>query len=119
MSDCTAEIPLVWEETPLAPLFDATVFSCLAGMRKPAPAIYAHICEQLEVAPDRCIYIGDGGSQELSGAQRAGMRAIWIPPAGHDARVDPEEWSGESVASLDEVLVIVDQGEGGRGPIAV
>ena len=37
ISDCTAETPLAWPKTDLAQLFDVTVFSCLARIKKPGP----------------------------------------------------------------------------------
>ncbi|NBO45654.1 MAG: HAD family phosphatase [Actinobacteria bacterium] len=40
-------------------MFDAAVISHEVGMRKPDPAIYAHVCEQLSVAPDECVFVDD------------------------------------------------------------
>ena len=68
ISDCTAETPLAWQNTPFAPFFDATVFSCRAGIKKPDPRIYEMATTRLGVGPQYCLYIGDGSSRELSGA---------------------------------------------------
>ncbi len=38
VSDCSAEVPLVWPESPLASLIAAPVFSCEVGLRKPTLA---------------------------------------------------------------------------------
>ncbi|MGH2518581.1 MAG: HAD family hydrolase [Chloroflexota bacterium] len=107
LSDCSMEVPLLWQTTPLPPLLDAAVFSCEAGMRKPAPAMYEMIRGKLGVRAVDCLYVGDGGSRELTGAQTAGMRPVWIPTCGEDARVDPEVWPGEAIATLSELLHLV------------
>ncbi len=110
ISDCTAETPLVWQNTPFAPLFDVTVFSCRAGVKKPDPRIYKMAMDQLGVRPQDCLYIGDGSSRELSGASRVGLRAILIraPDEVVDAHtIDREEWHGEVISSLAEVLDLI------------
>ena len=78
VTDCSWETVLLWPETPLPPYFDSTVFSCAVGMRKPDPRIYALACDQLGLAPERCLYVGDGDSDELAGAERVGMTALRI-----------------------------------------
>ncbi len=111
VSDCSAEVPVLWESTPFAPLFDATVFSCVAKVKKPDPAIYLQACEGLGVKAGECLYVGDGSSRELSGAAAVGMHPVLIraPHEEHaDAfRVDEEEWRGEAVSSLSQVLARV------------
>ncbi len=110
ISDCTAETPLAWQTTPFAPLFDVTVFSCRVGIKKPDPRIYQMATDRLGVAPPDCLYIGDGSSRELSGASQVGMRAVLIrdPDEVADAHtIDREEWHGEVISSLGEVLKFV------------
>jgi putative hydrolase of the HAD superfamily len=111
ITDCTAEAPLLWPKSPLAPLFDAAVFSCIEHVKKPDPAIYRIACERLGVTPRECLYVGDGSSRELTGARQAGMRPIHLRPPGEDAedvhRVDVDTWSGEAVRALTEVLALV------------
>ena len=51
ITDCTWEVPHLWESTPFAGLFDATIFSCTVRLKKPDPAIYRLACTQLAVAP--------------------------------------------------------------------
>lgn len=45
-------------------------------MQKPDTRIYEEAANLLEVALNDCIFIGDGGSNELEGAEMAGMKAI-------------------------------------------
>jgi putative hydrolase of the HAD superfamily len=109
LSDCSAELPELWADLPLADLVDEPVFSALVGERKPHRAMYTTVCERLGVEPTECLYVGDGGSNELTGATAFGMRAVLIADAdwatGH--RFDSDDWHGESVADLSEVLALL------------
>lgn len=107
LSDCTHELPDIWPSLPIARYVDATVFSVTAGARKPDPRLYDAVTEQLGVAPAECLYVGDGGSGELTGAARAGMTALRLDASdAADAVVyDPDDaWIGPAVSSLSEVL---------------
>jgi putative hydrolase of the HAD superfamily len=86
VSDCSAETPAVWADSPLAARVDATAFSCVVGVRKPDPAMYLTVTTALNVSPERCIFVGDGASAELSGARTLGMRAIWFDNVGRPDR---------------------------------
>ena len=67
-----------WGESPLAPLFDEAVFSCRVHLIKPDPEIYLLAAQKMAAVPEDCVFIGDGGSDELMGAKRAGMRTIQV-----------------------------------------
>lgn len=112
ISDCSTEVPTAWKDTLLAPLIDVPVFSCVAGVKKPDPRIYLMALEQLNVKPQDCLYVGDGSSQELSGAQKVGMHPILIRvphEMNEDAyRIDEEEWQGPAISSLSEVLGLLE-----------
>jgi putative hydrolase of the HAD superfamily len=111
ISNTMAEVPSLWRASPVSHLFKATVFSCEAGVRKPAPEIYLRVCEMLDVPPQQCVFVGDGGGQELSGAARIGMRAVQLrwpdEPLEMDALLYREPWHGESIAALAELLPMV------------
>ena len=62
---------------------DATVFCGDVGWRKPAPAIFDHAVEQLEVRPEQCAFVGDDPCWDIEGATTAGMRALLIDREGH------------------------------------
>ncbi|MCH4886222.1 HAD-IIIA family hydrolase [Acidaminobacter sp. JC074] len=65
-----------WQTSPLAGLFDETIFSYEVGCLKPDPMIYQTALERLGCKPDECIFIGDGGSDELRGAKTLGMTTL-------------------------------------------
>lgn len=110
VSDCSAETPDAWEGSALARRVDATAFSCRLGVRKPDPTIYRAALNELDAHPDQCVFIGDGASKELSGAQALGIRAIWYDDAGFDPteRPDQEEsWNGERIGDLSELKALL------------
>jgi putative hydrolase of the HAD superfamily len=86
ISACSGDVPAVWAETPLAALIDVTVFSSAVGFRKPDPRIYRLASLKLGVEASACLYVGDGGHDELGGAARAGMTAVLLQA---DRRLDP------------------------------
>lgn len=69
---------LAWQDSPLAPCFDSVVFSCRVGYVKPEPEIYLACLNHLGVVPRNALFIGDGGSDELSGARRVGMETVLV-----------------------------------------
>jgi putative hydrolase of the HAD superfamily len=71
-----APVAKSWPTSELAPLFDDALFSCHVGYRKPDPRIYQLACANLGVKPADSVFVGDGGSRDLSGAAELGMRAI-------------------------------------------
>jgi putative hydrolase of the HAD superfamily len=102
VSDCSIETPLVWDESDLAPRFHVAAFSSVVGVRKPNPDIYRAAYEPLGVAPAECLFVGDGGSRELTGAAALGMTALRLE-SDRSGQVDPDlEWAGGSIATLDE-----------------
>jgi putative hydrolase of the HAD superfamily len=111
ISNCTAETPIVWENTPFAPLFDVALFSSSVSLRKPDPRIYQLALERLAVKPADCLYIGDGDSQELSGAGQVGMHPVLIRLADEDDTqphlINREEWKEPVISSLQEVPTLV------------
>ena len=111
ISDCSGEAPMAWQGTPFAPLFDVTVFSCQAGIKKPDPRIYYMATEKLGIEPHDCLYIGDGSSQELTGAAQVGMHPVLlrVPDEPVDAYFvsREEDWEGPVISSLQEVLYLV------------
>ena len=107
VSDCSPDTPAVWPGSALSERFDAVSFSCVVGVRKPDPRIYRVVLDQLQLRAENCIYVGDGGSQELSGASKLGMRAVWFDNASgpSTARFNAETgWTGERITDLRQII---------------
>jgi putative hydrolase of the HAD superfamily len=96
---CSEDVVDVWEETPFAGIFDAVVFSCSCGYRKPDPRIYELALRQLGVETAEAIFVGDGTNDELAGAEAVGMRAVQIGAT--------QPWSGERISTIPEVLELL------------
>lgn len=111
VSDCGFEIPAIWPATPFPPHFDAAVFSAEVGVAKPDPRIYQIACDRLGVTPDRCLYVGDGGSRELTGAKAVGMHPVLIRVEYEreldQHRPDAVEWTGPVIYTIEQVLDLV------------
>ena len=67
-----------WYQSPIAPFFDSVLFSCRAGYAKPERQIYEMSLHDLQVQPEDSVFIGDGGSGELEGAQAVGMTTVMM-----------------------------------------
>ena len=98
---------LPWSGCALAPAFQCTAFSCDEGVAKPDREIYLRALRRLGAQPQTTIYVGDGGDNELAGAERAGLRACraaWFAPPSAQALPWPE------LTRCDEVLTLVAAG---------
>lgn len=65
-----------WQKSPLNNLFDDTIFSYQVGYLKPQTEIYEIALKKIHVNPENCMFIGDGGSDELKGAKQLGIKTI-------------------------------------------
>ncbi|MEM7019591.1 MAG: HAD-IA family hydrolase [Pseudomonadota bacterium] len=66
-----------WSDSPLAARLQSATFSFQVHCAKPDPDIYLHCLDKLGIEPDEAVFVGDGGSSELVGAQSVGMHPIW------------------------------------------
>ncbi len=112
ISDCSAETPMVWPELEWARPIEAALFSWVEGMRKPDQRLYRRVARLLDLRPAECLYVGDGGSYELSGAETAGMRAVRLSrtrvDGGKSLQFDPDPtWRGQQIGDLDEVWELI------------
>jgi len=98
-------------ELGLGALIDGVVTSHSTGYRKPHPAIFERALALAGATGREALMVGDEPYQDVFGAQRAGMRGVWLrhpPPRPHpvgaprafDVRADAEI---RSLAELPEV----------------
>jgi putative hydrolase of the HAD superfamily len=112
ISNCFAEDVTAWPQCSLASDFDCTVWSFEVGLAKPDPEIYIEAARRLHVDVSETWFIGDGMQEELSGAERAGLRAfraLWFLRRWPNFREEPCSNSAASVASVEELLRLVEQ----------
>ena len=81
----------------------------LVGFLKPHPETYRVACERLGIAPGECLYVGDGGDNELTGAAAAGLHAVLIETVARTdlARLtlnhEGATWAGPRIEELSQV----------------
>lgn len=99
VSNCSSDVRAMLDSSALAPVLDKVVLSAETGLMKPDPAIYAHAAAALDVDPVDCLYVGDGGDDELHGAAAAGMTPVLLDPGPHpESNPEPDGGSGAQPA---------------------
>ncbi len=100
-----------WNDSPLSAFFDSVIFSCDVEILKPETEIYQLAMRRLNVKPEESIFIGDGGSNELFGARRAGMKTIFSEYIDCKSKIQKEmiiKYSDYHIESFDDILKYID-----------
>ncbi len=79
VSDTGFDLRPALDRLGLSPLLDAVVMSFEYGVCKPASTVFRTACEQLRVAPERTLMVGDNPLTD-SGAVATGMYVFLLPP---------------------------------------
>ena len=61
----------------LADLLDAVLYTSDVPHSKPHPSVFLDLAARLNVEPSTCVMVGDRMIDDISGALRVGMRAVW------------------------------------------
>ncbi len=89
----------------LEPYFPVVAVSGEAGVGKPDPAIFAQTLAALEVAPDEAVMVGDSPARDILGANRAGVRAVWIRREGQP--LTPGARPDATITTLDDLAALL------------
>ncbi len=65
--------------------FDVALFSDETIVRKPDPKIFRLALKALNCPPSRALHVGDDLKNDVRGAMKAGMQAVWIEQTGQKA----------------------------------
>jgi putative hydrolase of the HAD superfamily len=84
--------------------FKVSVAAHQLGCAKPDAAIFHAACRELGVVPADAVYVGDDILLDVQGAQRAGLRAVWMNRTGSAAHLEHEVAPDAIVSSFDELL---------------
>lgn len=76
ISNCFSEEAYVIRRSKLFPYFEAVYLSYEQKIQKPEEEIFIRCMDSLSVKAEQCIYVGDGGSNELETARKLGMKAV-------------------------------------------
>lgn len=73
-----ADVQRLVDRAGLRPLLDHIFISAEVGWRKPHPAIFTHALHHFGVKAPQAVMVGDLLWADVWGAQRVGMRGIWL-----------------------------------------
>lgn len=103
------EVRRDWERFGLAETVDHVVSSHSVGWQKPHPAIFRRALELSGVAAGDAVMVGDRMVQDVWGAKRLGLRAIWRRPL-EGAPQDPVDVEPDAtIDDLTELPAILEQ----------
>jgi putative hydrolase of the HAD superfamily len=72
---------------------DCAVFSSEVGKRKPHPAIYEAVLSELDVTPERALFVGDRLVEDVQGPAALGMttvQAVWFRADENPNEIEPD-----------------------------
>jgi len=92
-------------ESKLAPFFEVIVISGEVGVRKPEPEIFALVLDRLGVTAGTAVMVGNSLGSDVAGAQRAGLKGVWLNRSGRDC--DDEIEPDAKITSLSELKDIL------------
>ncbi|WP_338767763.1 HAD family hydrolase [Massilia sp. METH4] len=93
----------------LAHHFKVSLAASRFGKAKPDPSIFLAACEALGVAPHETVYVGDDLRLDVEGAQKAGLRAVWMNRAGSTAHVEAGIVPDAICTDLTELIAWLEQ----------
>ena len=106
----SVETPRALDAQGLTGCFETVILSCVVGIRKPDPAILLEATKRMEIAPEKCAYIGNLLHRDVLSSQKAGYAKVVIlrdPETftTHQAKY-PELVADEYINNLKELLDI-------------
>ncbi|MDQ3045658.1 MAG: HAD family hydrolase [Chloroflexota bacterium] len=94
------------ERFGLSSAFAVIVTSASSGYYKCDPSIYTTALGALRADPDRSLHVGDSYRWDVLGANRAGMRTVWLrPPGDTDSPTTP--WPNLTLFSLEDAAPLL------------
>lgn len=90
-------------------LFDFHFSAETVGAAKPHPALFHAAFAHTRVTADEVLHVGDSAEHDVLGAQRAGVRSVWVNVSGNPFPADAARPTAEvrSVLELPEVLRVL------------
>jgi len=92
----------------LSSLWDAVHCSEYSGALKPHPLSFVKIAEQMNLPPDKILYVGNSVSYDVAGASKAGMKTAWIrifPLQNHGKKGPKPDFSFSNYRQLSNYML--------------
>ena len=100
--------PELIHDLELARHFERLVISARVGFQKPNPGIFQHALDQMQVAPERAMHVGDSYRADVMGARRLGMSAALIARGPNDPARLRHEHSDPDLVVLSDLNDLLD-----------
>jgi HAD superfamily hydrolase (TIGR01549 family) len=65
-------------DTGVAQLFEVIVISAEVRWRKPHPEIFRRLVDELGLAPNEILFVGDTAREDVAGARASGLPVVWL-----------------------------------------
>ncbi len=95
VSNADGRVEEILKEVGIAPYFERIFDSAVVGIEKPDPDIFRLVLDALTLSPEDAIYVGDRVAVDVLGANRAGIPAVHLDPAGLY-----NDWPGVHIPTL-------------------
>jgi FMN phosphatase YigB (HAD superfamily) len=97
-----AQTLAVLDERGLGRYFHHREVSGTHGYRKPDVRLFLRCCDELGVAPEQCIMVGDRIDNDIAPARLLGMKAVLFRTGRHAAQ-QPRSWEEAPHAEVQDV----------------
>jgi putative hydrolase of the HAD superfamily len=110
LSNCDEDEMRCFPQSPLVKLVDAISLSIDTGFMKPEPAAFHDVLKKLgSVEPRDAIFVGDGESQELTGAKTLGFGRViflrqFVANTGFHSKEKLAEFTKAADRTIDSIL---------------
>ena len=91
--------------------FDALLITDIAGAKKPAPEIFYHALNTLELLPEQTIFVGDSLRRDIEPAQKIGMITAHAAYGDRNFFEDRTWRSNHVLNSISDVIVLAQYDE--------
>jgi len=88
ISDWEVTLPKLLKEWGISPYLDALAVSEIVGVTKPNVLLFEDALQQVSVAPENALHIGDWYELDVAGARTAGMQTLLFDWAGRRPYAD-------------------------------
>ncbi len=96
-----------WGTSPLEPYFNKAIFSCDVGLVKPNKEIYELALKEMKTNPEKSLFIGDGGADELKGAKESGITTVLITHYLEEYSKDRVKYADIIIKEISELRTIL------------
>jgi REG-2-like HAD superfamily hydrolase len=101
-------LPELIHDLELARHFEKVIVSARVGFQKPNPGIFQHALDQMKVAPEHAMHVGDSYKADVKGARSVGINAALIARGPNDPARLRDEHSDPDLVVLSDLNDLLD-----------